>query len=69
MEGVIANMNALEVTTVLNNVSLEGEVRVNALSAKRDAFAAKVTELEGEVAGKRSVTEERACQVVGVEGP
>ena len=66
-EGVIATMKALEVATVLNNASLEGEVRVNALSAERDALAAKVNKLEGEVAGKRSIVDERACQVVVLE--
>ena len=56
-EGVIATKKALEVATVLNNTSLEGEVRVNALSADREALAANFTELEGEVSGKRSVAE------------
>ena len=51
----------------MNNASLEGEVRVNALSVERDALATKVTEHESEVAGKRSVVEERARQVVVVE--
>jgi len=66
-EGVIATMKALEVATVLNNASLEGEIRVNALSKERDALAAKVSDLEGEVAGKRSIAEERARQVAVVE--
>ena len=67
IEGVIATMKALEVATVLNKASLKGEVWVNTLSSKWDALSAKVTELEGEVAGKRSVAEERACQVAVVE--
>jgi len=52
-KGVIAIMKALEVATVLNNASLEGAIQVNALSKERDALAAKVSELEGEVADKR----------------
>jgi len=66
-EGVIATMKALEVATVLNNASLEGEIRVNTLSKDRDVLAAKVSELEGEVVGKRSVAEERERQVAVVE--
>jgi len=60
-------MKALEVATVLKYASLEGEIRVNALSKERDTLAAKVSELKGEVAGKRSVAEERAGQVAVVE--
>ena len=66
-EGAIATMKALEVARVLNNASIEGEIRVNALSKERDAMAAKVSELEGEVADKRSVAQERDHQVAVVE--
>ena len=37
-EGVIATIKALEVATVLNNASREGEIRANALSKERDAL-------------------------------
>jgi len=60
LEGVIATMKALKVALVLNKASLEGEIRENALSRER-ALAAKVSELEDEVADKRSVAEERDC--------
>jgi len=39
-EGVIATMKALEVATVLNNASIEGEIRVNALS--KESLKAKL---------------------------
>jgi len=44
-EEVIATMKALEVATVLNNTSLEGEIWVDVLSKEKDALAAKVPNL------------------------
>ena len=67
IEGVIATMKALEVATVLNKASLEGKIRVNALSKERDALVAQVSQLEGDVADKRSVAKECCCQVAIVE--
>jgi len=66
-EGVIATVKALEVATVLNNASLEGKIKVNALTKERDALVSQISQLEGDVADKRSVAEERGRQVAVVE--
>jgi len=60
-------MKALEVTTTLNNASLESETRANALVQERDALAAKVAALEDGARSKRSVAEERDRQFAVVE--
>lgn len=52
-------MKALEVATVLNNDSLEGKIRENALAKEKDALATKVSQLEGDIAAARTVYEER----------
>lgn len=52
-------MKALEVATVLNNDSLEGKIRENALAKEKDALATKVSQLEGDTAAARIVSEER----------
>jgi len=44
---------------VLNNASMEGEVRDDLLGKENDALAAKVSQLEGDAAAARSVDEER----------
>lgn len=52
-------MKALEVATVLNNDSLEGKIRENALAKEKDALATKVSQVEGDTAAGqflRSVT-------------
>ena len=66
-EGVIATMKVLEVATVLNNASLEGEIRANVLSKEKDALAAKVSQHEGDAGAARSVAEERDCHVALIE--
>jgi hypothetical protein len=57
-------MKAFEVAAALNNASLEGEVRVDALVRERDGLIAKVAALEEDQRSKRSVAEERDCQLV-----
>lgn len=52
-------MKALEVATVLNNDSLEGKIRETALAKEKDALATKVSQLEGDTAAARTVSEER----------
>lgn len=52
---------------VLNNVSLEYEVRANTLAYERDALIAKVA-LEEDQRSKRFVAEERDRQFAAMEG-
>ena len=52
-------MKSLEIAVVLNNASMEGEVRADLMRKENDAFAAKVSQLEGDAAATRSVAEER----------
>jgi hypothetical protein len=66
-EGVIAAMKALEITMVLNNALMEGEVRVDVLKKERDALAAKVSQLEGGGAAARSIAEERERRITALE--
>ncbi|KEH17193.1 hypothetical protein MTR_0034s0130 [Medicago truncatula] len=67
-DGAIATMKALEVAAALNNVSLENEIRVNALAQERDALTAKVAAIEEDERSKRSVVEERDRQFTAMEG-
>lgn len=60
-------MKAMEVATVLNNASLEGEIWENVLAKKKDALAAKVSQLEGDTAAARSVAEECGRHVAVIE--
>jgi hypothetical protein len=66
-DGVIATMKALEVVVALNNASLEGEIRVDALAHEKDALTAKVVALEEEARSKRSISEERDRQFAVME--
>jgi hypothetical protein len=54
-DGVISTTKALKVAAALNNASLEGEVRVDALVRERYALTAKVAALEEDQRSKRSV--------------
>jgi len=66
IEGVIATMKALEVATTLNIVSLDSEVRVNALGQERDALTAKVAALEEDARSQKFVAEERDRQIAAL---
>lgn len=67
-DGAIAAMKALEVAATLNNVSLDYEVRANALAQEKDALTAKVVALEEDQKSKRSVAEERDRQLASLKG-
>lgn len=66
-EGIIDAMKALEIAVVVNNTSIEGEVKADVLGKERDTLAAKMTKLEEGFATSKTVVEGKDCCIILLE--
>jgi len=58
---------ALEIDVVVNNISTEGEVRTNVFVKEMDSLEARVVKLEADLAGSRTVVEEKDLRIASLE--